>query len=192
MKTKLKYEEDFVNIAGSFGVSQHWLKGAVPDFYRNRSCALAALVNVLYYESGDLRRRGSTRKEARRLLEELYRRIPPRPWGIPFFRTLRRKFITFAGELGLDLDYVPFRGSFTEGEVGEFLKKALGEDHPVLLLTWNHPMKDFHNHWVTITGYDDATATLTVSNWGRRREYSLREYLKGTGMYRGMGYFKKK
>ncbi|MDO5714027.1 MAG: hypothetical protein Q4Q07_06300 [Tissierellia bacterium] len=186
----LKYEHDFVAINGSFGVSQHWLQGKVPKFFEYRSCALAALANILYYEHGDFRRNYLSKDNAIKILLELYQKIPPMPWGIPSIYFLKKPFIRYAASKGIHFRYHSFSGPFREKEVGEFIIKGLSKDHPMLLLTWNHPNKDFHNHWVTITGIEwDTSYRITVSNWGKRKKYSLKEYLKGKTLYRELGFF---
>lgn len=189
----LKFEEDFVRIDGSFGVSQHWLRKRVPKFFENRSCALAALANILYYENGELRRKKLTKKEAIKILLELYRLIPPRPWGLPSAKVFYRKFIAYAASKGTKLKYIPFRGRYRTEEVREFIGEGLASDHPVLILTWNHPHRDFHNHWMTVTGMEETGkgTEITVSTWGKRKNYSLEEYLKGKSLHREILYFEK-
>ena len=71
--------------------------------------------------------------------------------------------------------------------------EALEKNHPLLLLTYNHKNRHFHNHWITITGLleKDEKDYFIASNWAKRRIYSLEDYLLSHSLYKSLGYFEK-
>lgn len=176
-------ELKFFTIQGHYGVWQAWMRKS--SYVIQRSCGLAALLNVLIYEQV---LSVKTIDQARFYLEELSTPILPRPWGIVRFSTLYQLFNRISPK---KYRLVRLKGPFSLEKMAGFIQEGLGKNHPLLLLTFNHKSPSFHNHWVTITGIkkDKDDYTLVTSNWGQRRLYSLKDYLESPSLYRGLGYF---
>lgn len=60
-------------------------------------------------------------------------------------------------------------------EAISFLRERLGFDTPVVILILNHKadeLDDIRWHWMTITGYDEESGDIVVSNYGRCEHYA--------------------
>lgn len=60
-------------------------------------------------------------------------------------------------------------------EAVSFLRERLGLDTPVVILILNHKadeLDDIRWHWMTITGYDEESGEIVVSNYGRCERYA--------------------
>lgn len=182
-----KIELDFPRIEGHYGVNQAWM-GKTP-YIRNRSCGLAALLNVLIYEKV---LPIQSRKKAAYYLDQMVKPWLPRPWGIPNFLVLQGLFKTFTKK---PYQLVSYRGPFGDTKrVAIFIEEGLKKGHPLLLLTYGHKNPHFHNHWVTLTGLfeKEGKTYFIASNWGERRIYKLEDYLSLPSPYRSLGYFEPK
>ncbi|MDR1766720.1 MAG: hypothetical protein LBR77_11780 [Lachnospiraceae bacterium] len=82
---------------------------------------------------------------------DLFRLLRPWVWGVPsafWFGALLRKY---ARQRGVDLRPVRRRGRWGPDNVRSYIMEGLGKNRPVLLLTWNSPIKEMRYHWVTVT-----------------------------------------
>lgn len=180
-----KIELNFPRIEGHYGVHQAWM--GENTYISNRSCGLAGLLNILIYEKIVS---VTSVEEAAAYLNAMVKPWLPRPWGIPSFsilQTLMERFCPKTYRLVL------YKGKFTVPEVKHFILEALEKNHPLLLLTYNHKNRHFHNHWITITGLleKDEKDYFIASNWAKRRIYSLEDYLLSHSLYKSLGYFEK-
>ena len=74
-----------------------------------------------------------------------------------------------------------------------FIKNALINDYPLMMLTWNTKINHLKNHWVTITGYykdENGNNYIKTSNWGRQETFNLDRWLDGKSIYKGLILFK--
>lgn len=187
---ELKNYKNFVNIEGSFGVNQHWLELFLSKKKSSRSCAVAAMANLIEYELRDSINYNNRNKVVDLMLQ-LYKIIKPQVWGVPFMRYIFKGLKRYSMRNNLNVEMVKFKGKFTLKSVEDFLIKAIENDSPPLLLTWNHPDGAFKYHWITITRifYKDNKTYINFSSWGDNYTRDLEEYLNSKSLHRELAYF---
>ncbi|RRD93159.1 hypothetical protein EII17_13230 [Clostridiales bacterium COT073_COT-073] len=202
---------EFVAIEGDYGGYQDWLHTeqtagkSISRFYANRACGVTAAANVTVYlakhdheKAALVRQIPFKRREFTELMKQIYQYIPPGIWGIPSLRSLARRFQKFAGSRGIELTPKYYKLSWRKQkieEITEFIIEGLGQNRPVLLLTWNVPeadLCDLKYHWVTVTALSQKGGEyfITTSNWGEQRTYHLNKWVNMKSLYRGLLYFK--
>ncbi len=176
-----------------YGGYQGWLTAAgVSKFFADRACGVTAACNMLAYLS---RRPGMeglwphdlTANGFNAAQKELYGYLKPRPWGIFTVGKLIRGVERYARDRGVPLRAVR-RGRIA---MQDYIADGLSRDCPVLLLTWNTPIRELRFHWVTATRlYDGGDGVKVVtSNWAKRKEYDFRAWMEGRSLHRGAVWF---
>lgn len=182
------------------GGRQQWLFdfGDEPKWIADRACGIAGLANLSLYlsrqsdEFQDLFPYPDVTKETfTQVMKDIMDCVKPTRMGIPSLRMLEKGFLEYANSMEISL--TPVRKSFLRNEktVEEELLAALKNDTPVLLLTWNHKMKELRLHWVTVIGLEEehGETVMVTSNWGYIKKYKLKEWIESFSFYRGLLYF---
>lgn len=126
-------------------------------------------------------------------LNEIFLFICPRIYGIPTLYHMKRGFIKFAKSKNIEVQAVEINIKLPKQEVIELLKKALKNNYPVMMITWNTKNTNLRNHWITITGFyldQNNNNFIITSNWSKRQIYNFDDWLKEKVMYKGLLYFK--
>lgn len=165
------------------------MEGAWSKFYVYRSCGLAALANVLAYEGG---RFSLSDQEAKDLMDSLMKVLRPRPWGIVGLGLLNHALRKLGIFMGQAYYIQVHKGKAYGKEAYDFIRKNIQEDHPVLVLNTNHPIKAFHNHWITVTGLEevDGVDYVLFSSWGKRYKVPFDDLFHKKSLFRRMGVIK--
>ena len=196
----LKDYRNFVNIEGNYGAYQNWLyTGKLKKkFWADRACGVAAAGNVAYYLTENHNKKlypynDITIKNFTLFLNDISKHIKPRFYGIPTLYHMRRGFIKFAMSKGINLRSETISMRSKDDSIVVFIKRALRDDYPLMMLTWNTKQAHLKYHWVTITGYfrdNKGNNFVTTSNWGRREVFNLDRWLAEKSFYKGLIYFK--
>lgn len=184
-----------------YGGKQAWLSeiGGHSKHLANRACGVTAVANVSLYLA---RTRPAcrnlypyevaTKENFTQVMTDVLKHLKPTPAGIINLGMLTRGFQNYAKEKGVVLNGNASHWKWTKSNVEQYIRSGLHYQSPVLLLTWNSRISELKNHWVIVTGMNrDETGkiTITTSNWGYKREYSLDEWVKHFSLYRGLYYF---
>lgn len=195
----INYKE-FINIEGHYGGYQNWLYSEKlrKKFWADRSCGIVAAGNIAYYltrnhnkklyNEFDLSIRSFTKH-----LNEVYKFIRPRVYGIPTIYHMEKGFVRFAKFKGVNLKPQKINMNMPKDKIVKFIKDALKDDYPIMMLTWNTKILNLKNHWVTITGYSkdiNGNRFIKTSNWGREEIFNLDSWLDSRGIYKGLIFFK--
>ena len=196
----------FVNVGSYYGGYQDWLhsqlSGArqVSQSYADRACGVAAANNVAIYLAqnmsgkSNLYNKGSlTIANCTENMRDIYDYITPAVWGIPDINTLKSKFESFASSRGVSLPGSKSSNGWNKTTVIQYISGGLNANSPVLLLTWNTPISELSQHWVTITRlFKDTTGAnlMTTSNWGSMKTYNFDTWFDAGSIYQGVIYFK--
>lgn len=198
-------EDEFVPLVFDsvrfYGGFQDWLtKQGVSQFYANRSCAVTAAANMMCYLAVHQKNKYQMLYPAATLSPEgfnqfqkrLYEVFRPTIIGIPLVTMMIKRIMAYANVQGISLQAIRFTGNWKEENVANFIQTALQEDYPVLLLTWNTAIKELAYHWVVVTKLYGSVGDIKIltSNWGKIKEYSLSEWVKGFSFYKGLVYFR--
>ena len=187
-----------VDIGDNFGGKQTWLyeTGKLNKFWADRSCGVVAAANTIKYLSENHPDKrdlyfGEGKDDYIELMEELYKYLQPRVWGIPTISKMGKALERFSAGKGISIKSNYCSWVIDSDEGSRFIRQGLFSNSPVLLLTWNHSDKQFRNHWVTVTGWDVIYGEeyMTVSNWGEKKTYSYRDWVMGKSLYKGAIYF---
>lgn len=199
-RINLKNHIDFINIEGRYGAYQDWLytEKIRTKFFANRACGVVAAGNVAYYLTQNHNKKlydhGSLNiKNFTRHLNDISNFIRPRIYGIPTVYKMKKGFISFAKSKNIDIEAKTIKMNKPKGEIIEFIKNALREDYPLMMVTWNSETRRLKNHWITITGYSidkNGNSFIKTSNWGRCESFSLDKWLDSRSLYKGLVYFK--
>lgn len=175
-----------------YGGYQGWLGLlGISNFYIDRSCAVTALTNYIAYEKLASKKTSLSLEDYNRLQEKIYRYLRPRPWGVISIGLVDRAMKKFARENKLDLRAKIKSGDFTRANVLNYIREGLEANKPILILTWNSPIKDLSYHWVTLTRLyeEENKLKMVVSTWGEQRIYSFDEWFDGPSLYKGLIYW---
>ena len=126
-------------------------------------------------------------------MRDIYDYITPAVWGIPDINTLKSKFESFASSRGVSLTGYKSSNGWNKTTVIQYISGGLNANSPVLLLTWNTPISELSQHWVTITRlFKDTTGAnlMTTSNWGSMKTYNFDTWFDAGSIYQGVIYFK--
>lgn len=196
----LKNYENFVNIDGNYGAYQGWLytEKIKSKFWADRSCGVVAGANILYYLDQNHNKRfynynKINKKNFSFFLNDIYKYLRPRIYGIPSIYSMKRGLLSFARKQGVDLKAQTIRMSQADKIIIGSIKEALRDDYPLMMLTWNTKESHLKYHWVTITGYfkdKEDNSFVVTSNWGKREVFNLDKWLKENSFYKGLIYFK--
>lgn len=199
-KISLKGEKNFVNIEGNYGAYQNWLytEKYKKKFWADRSCGVAAAGNIGYYLTKNHKKplyyyNDITIKNFTLFLNDIYKYIRPRFYGISTIGHMRRGFIKFAKSRGLSLQAETISMRSSNDSIISFIKVGLKKDYPIMMLTWNTKQAHLKYHWVTITGYfkdDGGNNFVITSNWGSREVFNFDKWLDERSFYKGLIYFK--
>jgi hypothetical protein len=117
--------------------------------------------------------------------------ISPAVWGIPTVDSLISRAEEFASNHKVDLKATRSSSAWSEVNVRKYIATGLNKESPVLLLTWNSPIPDLEQHWVTVTRiYDAGSGTkMVTSNWAGKEIYDFPTWVNGGSLYKGVIYF---
>ena len=182
-----------------YGGYQGWLTNVgVSEFYANRSCGVTAASNMFCYMSshvsgmkGLYTKSGITKSEFNAFQKDVYDTISPAVWGIPTVDSLISRAEEFASNHKVDLKATRSSSAWSEVNVRKYIATGLNKESPVLLLTWNSPIPDLEQHWVTVTRiYDAGSGTkMVTSNWAGKEIYDFPTWVNGGSLYKGVIYF---
>lgn len=196
----LKDEREFINIEGNYGAYQNWLftEKLRTKFWADRSCGVVAAANTAYYLTRNHNKRLYTYKyidikSFTLFLKDITKYIRPRVYGIPTIHHMQRGFIRYAKSRGINLKAETLSMSLSNDFIIDFIKRALRQDYPVMMLTWNTKEVHLKYHWITITGYFkdiDGKNFIITSNWGDREVFNFDNWLNEKNFCKGLIYFK--
>jgi len=193
----LKDYQNFVKIDKTFyGGDQTWLfrKNHIPKFWANRACGLVAVSNALCYLFRD-QYPSITKESYTALAMELYPFLKPKVYGIPTVGIIIKALNKYALSINHKLIPNPLINPNNITSVITYIKNALQEDYPVMMVTLNTKNKDLRYHWVTITGYYKSRSGenfIVTSNWGNKSVYNLDQWVEERSFYKGLLWFKLK
>lgn len=194
-------EFDQVGYIGSkyYGGYQEWLSkyNYKSKFWSDRSCGITAAANIMLYI---MRKKGEeiqsvTDVEYTKLMFRIYDYMRPFIWGVPTIRKISMGVKHFSSENGFEVAVHKYKDGWNEDKVWLYLRKAIQDDYPVAMLTWNTEIKNLKNHWVTITGLirtKFGNRYVITSNWGRMELFDLNQWIKKPSLNKGLVYFEKK
>ena len=160
-----------------YGGSQKWFPRR---WQRLAGCASVTAANLAaYYEIG-VKPDVYSESGERNYSEQNYLELMNRMFGYmrPGFRGFtdrdkyEARFIEYAASCGKVLTAEHLKNWTDSGEPKRFVVSRIMEGSPVILLILKHTEKAIEDdtwHWMTITGYDEATDDLLLSNYGRRQ-----------------------
>ena len=196
---------EFVPVSVSEGVYyggfQMWLtEEGISEYWANRSCGITAAANMLYYVSKNIAGKSQlytkskiSKSDFSAFQKELYDYcMSPSIIGIPFMSTLKSKVEAWANYRNVQLNGVISNAAWTEANVRDYIAAGLNAECPVLLLTWNSPIAELQNHWVTVTRiYLDKTGSVKIltSNWAEMAEYDYSAWFAGASINQSVIYF---
>lgn len=184
-----------------YGGKQGWLNDFMytSKFWADRSCGVVAAANLVSYKSQELKLSclypymSRSKENYSKHIYDLYKFINPAFYGVPTISNMVKGLVKFGESRGVRFQPVDFTRKWKLDYVIEYIESGLREDNPVLLLTWNTPLRDLRNHWVTITGLiktKDGKSYILTSNWGKMELYSLDEWFNHSSLYKGLIYFR--
>lgn len=184
-----------------YGGNQGWLNDFMytSKFWADRSCGVVAAANLASYKSKELNLSSLYSYESRnkedytKHIYDLYKFINPAFYGVPTINNMVRGLVKFGESRAIRFEPIYFKRKWSLENIINYIESGLRENNPVLLLTWNTPLRDLRNHWVTITGLirtRDGKCYMVTSNWGRMEIYSLDDWLNHSSLYKGLIYFR--
>ena len=200
-KINLIDNEKFIPIENKYyGGYQNWLftESMTKKFWADRSCGVVAASHCAYYLSRYHNKPLYSYKDISLesftfYLNEVSKFICPRVYGIPTLYHMKKGFIKFAKYKNIKVESKQIDIKLPKKTLINLLKKALKDNYPVMMITWNSKNLHLKNHWITITGFyvdEDNNNFIITSNWGKREVYNLDEWLKEKVIYKGLLYFK--
>jgi hypothetical protein len=184
-----------------YGGYQDWLTHEnVPQFFADRSCGVTACANMLTYMGFLGGYSGFSSPNVTDIpigifsgfQKSLYKALHPTIFGLPSQNYLIWGLRHFFKANGIRLGACKRRGAFTYENVKNYIIEGLSNDCPVLMLTWNTPIRQLRWHWVTITGiYRDVDNHIKIitSNWGSKRDYDFDEWFYSWSFCKRVLYF---
>jgi hypothetical protein len=181
-----------------YGGWQGWLTSeGVSQFHADRSCGVTASSNALcylakhdpqkakLYTKPDLSKKSFSQHQ-----NDVFEYVTPAAWGVPTVDALADRVVKFAQSRGVKLTPRIQDKPWKIENVRPYMTSALNLNKPVLLLTWNSPIKDLGMHWITVTAYfKDGTEKILTSNWGAKTIYDFTTWFEGKSLYKGLVYF---
>ncbi|MDY0236123.1 MAG: hypothetical protein RBR71_08850 [Gudongella sp.] len=193
-------KQEFFKIDKWYGGKQEWLSeaGYISKKKADKSCGVAAAANLLQYlvrENSELEKLsyGHSKESYIELMIKLYQFLKPRFYGIPTIRKMKKGILNYVASKGGHLKAYSKIWIFCHRDRTEFIKEAILNGYPVLLLTWNFPDPQLKNHWVIVTGWEeiDSEEFMVVSNWGYKKTYSYTNWINQKSLFKGALYFTK-
>ena len=198
---KLKKSEEFVKVVDGkntyYGGHQNWLKyKGISKFFRDRSCVVTAFTNLYFYlYKND---EPLSLQSYNNLQHYFYRRIRPKLNGVATVRSLNKRIWLIKDVFNLKLkahilEEYPFRKYDLNRKI-EFIKKALADDLPVIMINWlSKDVEITNHHGVVITELNEVAGKheIVVSSWGRAYRFFLEDFDKQFRTYTGFIYFTK-
>ena len=179
-------EPDLMNITEPGGVTYI---GGSQDWYDVRwhkisGCGPVAASNLVWYK---LRIKGD-KSQYEILMREMYSFMMPNMNGVNTSEIFTDAVLRYGAEKGLQLNVnvleIPKKASSRPDNttVIEFLASALHSDLPVAFLNLsNGTLKNLENwHWVTIIYLDKTTGLTEVSDYGKKLDIDISEWLNTT------------
>lgn len=191
----LENYNEFVKIDNVYyGGNQTWLslENHISIFQSDRSCGVIAATNTFLYMIRDNKSINISKKSFLEQALDIYKYITPRFYGIPTISTMARGLKGYYRSINLEIKTSQLINPSKTLETIQFIKKALANNSPILMITWNTKIPNLKNHWVTITGYYRTTLGehfVVTSNWGRKEVFSLDNWIKDKSLYKGMLYY---
>lgn len=191
-----------VSVSGGvyYGGYQGWLTDeGISEFWANRSCGVTAASNTFHYMSKHVygksnlyTKAGITKGEFSDFQREVYDYISPAIWGIPTLSSMISQVEEYAASRNVPLTAYLDGSSWNATNVRNYIAGGLNIERPVMLLTWNSPIPDLSNHWVTVTRIYDVGSSIKIltSNWAGKTEYDFLTWVNGSSVYKGVIYFK--
>lgn len=183
----MELKQEYLLVDRWYGGNQEWLykSNHISSKNADRSCGVAAAANMIQYlarKNPNYRNLydGCNIEDYTYLMKDLYSILKPRFYGIPTIRKMENSIRKFANDRGVDLKSYSKRIVLNKEDASNFIKQALLEGYPVLLLTWNSLEPELKNHWVTVTGWQEIEGEefMIVSNWGEKKSYSYTKWIK--------------
>ena len=193
----LKDFENFVKIDNLYyGGDQTWLfsENHIPKFWADRSCGLIAVTNTLCYLFRD-QYPSLTKQSYTAFAMDLYPFIKPKVYGIPTVGIIVKALNKYVVSINRKLTPVPLIKPTNITTVITYIKNALQQDYPIMMLTLNTKTRSLKYHWVTITGYYKTSLGenfIVTSNWGNQVVYNLDQWVGERSFYKGLLWFKLK
>lgn len=199
------YIRDYENFSivdnSYYGGNQAWLSDSMftTKFWADRSCGVVAGANIASYKSKESNLpslypyKSRSKKDFTKHIYDLYKFINPAFYGVPTINNMVKGFVKYGKSRGLVFKPMYFKGKWNLENIIIYIKSGLRENNPVLLLTWNTPLRGLRNHWVTITGLirtKDGRTHIITSNWGKMETYSLDDWFNNPSLYKGLIYFR--
>ena len=79
----------------------------------------------------------------------------------------------------MDLKATRSSSAWSEVNVRKYIATGLNKESPVLLLTWNSPIPDLEQHWVTVTRIYDAGSGTKMVTWLEKKSTIFQRGLTG-------------
>lgn len=196
-KVYLQDYKSFVTIDDTYyGGDQTWLfnEKHISKFWANRACGLVAVSNTLSYLSRS-EYPPHTRQSFTNYAMKLYPFIKPKVYGIPTVSSMIKSLKKYASSKNWILTPIALIKPTNITTVVTYIKNALDQDYPIMMVTLNTKTRGLKYHWVTITGYYKNSLGenfILTSNWGKQEIYSLDQWVGERSFYKGLLWFKLK
>ncbi|MCD1147701.1 hypothetical protein LQU94_06195 [Peptoniphilus sp. KCTC 25270] len=186
MKITKINKDEFVQVNGSYGFNQNWMRGMVSDFYVLRGCGVAAIANAIFYLEEEY---SVEKKKALAFMKDLFSSLRPRIWGIGSIWALNMGLKKWARRGNPYYEIIPYRGKDYGTEALDYIRSCLKRNQPVLMLNTDFGHRAFRLHWITITELreEGEEATIYFSSWGRRYKLNFWKYFNQPTFHRSMG-----
>lgn len=171
-----------------FGGNQAWMS---QKKHAAGGCGVIAAANLTAYYRGQTE---LSRDSYMVVVESLYHWLSPvhlfnpfapeNTYGLPFFRRFARRLARYFESIGLHRQPEILSQPGYEA-AREFIRRSLQAADPVIILIIGHRrLKRYNNHYMTITGFDDAAQTVFFSTWGVEESLPLRQLYHGATIFR--------
>ena len=198
----LKNYKEFVKIDNTYyGGHQKWFfsEKYTSKFLSKRFCGVVAVSNVFHYMS-------RYNKEIKMNQDNIniskdnflqysmliYKFVSPRLYGIPTVSMMKKGLKKFAKSININIETFELINPSNIFETVEFIKKAMDNNSPIMMVTLNSKIENLEYHWVTITGCYKTTSEenfIITSNWGKKEIFNLDNWLEDRSIYKGLLYF---
>lgn len=171
-----------------FGGNQAWMK---EKRHAAGGCGVIAAANLVHYYRGY---RSLSKESYMVAVDSLYHWLSPlhmynpfspeNTFGLPFFKQYMNRLSRFLQVFGIDRK-PEFLSSNSYPAAEEFIRRCISEGDPVILLIIGHrKIKRYNNHYMTITGFEEAGFVLYLSTWGVEETVPLRDLYYGATIFR--------
>ncbi|MBR2736080.1 MAG: C39 family peptidase [Firmicutes bacterium] len=108
------------------------------------------------------------------VMKQTWKYLTPGMRGFPYLDKYHERFLKYARKYGVRLSFSECKEWDRAEEAAQFIRSSLERRDPVVMLILTHEAEELEDitwHWLTISGYDDMTGQVIVSNYGRRERY---------------------